>query len=289
MNNIENELVYLDGLNYKGFVTDTGSVNVYAVTLDPAITAYTAGLQISFKVANTNTGTSTLNVNGLGAKAITKYDLSYLTAGDIVVGQIVTVMYDGSAFQLLSLKQMGFYKQIFTSSGTFTAPYPGTYKVTVTGGGGSGGNYGIETNGEGGGGGGGGGGTAIKWVNLSLNQAVTVTVGSGGAACASTYNATSNGNAGGTSSFGSYCSATGGYGGTMSGGGGGTGSNGEMNLSGESTMIPPSNTSTNGPVSIIGGSSYWGGGSSYGAGSNGVPTGASQAGKPGIVLVEWVG
>jgi len=290
MTNIENELVYLDGLNYKGYALDTGTTNAFVVTLDPPITSYTPGLCLSFKAANTNFGASTLNVNGLGAITITKFTTTNnLTTADILSGSIATVMYDGTYFQLISGKPAWMYKQVFTSSGTFVAPYYGTYKVTVTGGGGSGGNYGVSTSGNGGGGGGGGGGTAIKWLTLTANQNVTVTIGAGGAGCASTYGQNSSGNSGATSSFGSYCSATGGSAGSMGPSSGGHGSGGDINLSGAGSMAPPENLYSSGSVATVGGSSYWGGGSSYGAGSSGVATGTSQAGMPGLVLIEWVG
>lgn len=51
----------------------TGTANTYAVSISPAIPAYVHGAEfvVAFPVANT--GVSTLNVNGLGAKAIKKY------------------------------------------------------------------------------------------------------------------------------------------------------------------------------------------------------------------------
>lgn len=53
--------------------------------------------------SNTHSGTSTLNVNTLGAKTIKKLDgATNLSAGDIVNGQIVVVQYDGTNFQMLS-------------------------------------------------------------------------------------------------------------------------------------------------------------------------------------------
>ena len=44
--------------------------DTYAVTLSPAPTGYAAGMSILVSFANTNTGAATINVNGLGAKAI---------------------------------------------------------------------------------------------------------------------------------------------------------------------------------------------------------------------------
>jgi hypothetical protein len=54
------------------YATSTGAVNTYAITLSPAPTAYVAGQKFTFKANLANTGTATLNVNGLGAKTIKK-------------------------------------------------------------------------------------------------------------------------------------------------------------------------------------------------------------------------
>lgn len=84
------------------FVTTTGSANAY-VAASPALASYAAGNYIEFKASFTNTGSSTLNVNGLGAKTIKKNDgATNLAANDIISGQVVTVLYDGTNFQMLS-------------------------------------------------------------------------------------------------------------------------------------------------------------------------------------------
>lgn len=83
------------------YVADTGAANAYVITPSPAITAYTAGQIFSFKAANTNTLTSTLNINGVGATTITRSG-TQLGAGDITSGQIYMVEYDGTNFQLIT-------------------------------------------------------------------------------------------------------------------------------------------------------------------------------------------
>lgn len=75
----------------------------YAITLSPAVTAYQAGQVFHFKADVANTGSATLNVNGLGAKDIRRNgNLSSLQTGQIKANQIVTVVYDGTQFQMQS-------------------------------------------------------------------------------------------------------------------------------------------------------------------------------------------
>lgn len=83
----------------------TGSSNAYAVTLTPTVTDYNdiIGLPIVLKANFENTGSCTLNVNGLGNKNIRKYGGGTdLSSGDIKSSQIFTVSYDGTQFQRLS-------------------------------------------------------------------------------------------------------------------------------------------------------------------------------------------
>lgn len=201
----------------------------------PAITAYTAGQQFNFIAAGANATTSvTLNINALGAKNVTKYGTLPLAAGDIASAQMVTVIYDGTQFQIVDPITVGklINVQVFTSSGTYT-PTSGTKKcrATLVGGGASGGGAAATLASQvavGGGGGGGGYCQAIFAVASLSGQ--TVTVGAGGAS------ASSNGNGGGTSSVGALITAAGGVGGAVGsattaptatvGGSGGTGNTG---------------------------------------------------------------
>ena len=68
----------------------------------PALTAYTAGNAFTFVVAGSNTTAVTLNIDGLGAKAITRDGTTALVSGDIVTGEVVLVVYDGTQFQVLN-------------------------------------------------------------------------------------------------------------------------------------------------------------------------------------------
>jgi len=70
-------------------------------TVSPSLTAYTAGQIFSFVVGATNTAAVTLNIDGLGAKAVTRTGAIALVAGGMVTGQVALVEYDGTRFQLL--------------------------------------------------------------------------------------------------------------------------------------------------------------------------------------------
>ena len=83
------------------FITAAGTDTITGTT-SPALTAYATGNQFSFVVANTNTGAVTINVDGLGAKAITRTGTTALVAGDMVAGQTVEIIYDGTRFQLVN-------------------------------------------------------------------------------------------------------------------------------------------------------------------------------------------
>lgn len=91
---------------------DTGTASTYVITLSHAPTAYKIGQRYSFKAKTANTGVSTLNINSLGAKTIKKNVSTDLTSGDIIAGQIVTVVYDGTNFQFIGVTRGDFNNHI---------------------------------------------------------------------------------------------------------------------------------------------------------------------------------
>ena len=84
------------------YAADGGVTGAYAITLNPVPAAYVTGMMLNFKANTANTGTASLNVNTLGAKTILKAHDQTLATGDIEAGQIVTVVYDGTNFQMQS-------------------------------------------------------------------------------------------------------------------------------------------------------------------------------------------
>ena len=82
---------------------DTGAANAYVVAIEPtpATLASIQGLPIRWTPANANTGASTLTVGSLTATAIRKQGGTALASGDIVAGQPVVTVYDGTYHQLV--------------------------------------------------------------------------------------------------------------------------------------------------------------------------------------------
>jgi len=91
-----------DGHGAIAYAADTGGVNALVVALDPPLAQLYVGMPLWFKVANSNTGPATLNLNGLGAKNIRKFYNQPLIAGDLIANAIVSVIYDGANFQLIT-------------------------------------------------------------------------------------------------------------------------------------------------------------------------------------------
>lgn len=84
--------------------TDGGTANTITATVAPAPAAYMEGMKVFLKVANDNTGVTTINLNSLGAKDLRLPDLSKLAPGIIRSGNYISAVYDGTQFILLSVK-----------------------------------------------------------------------------------------------------------------------------------------------------------------------------------------
>lgn len=252
-----------------------GTTNALTATLVPAQSGLVTGMSFRLKIATTNTGPATLNLNGFGAKPIVKRGGQALKRSDLQQGTVPAFTYNGTEFEVdLSGSAAPYAYAVFDAPGTqnWIVP-PGVSRVRARcwGGGGSGGSSTAIQNA---GGGGGAGGYSEGVFEVTPGQSIAVTVGAGG-----------SGTAGGTSSFGSFCSASGGNAGTNgspggvgSGGAGGSGFGGAINISGG-----------NGSAAIVYGSSNvlegGTGGASYGTSIvRGVgSTSTSFNGNPGFI------
>jgi microcystin-dependent protein len=81
---------------------DTGAVNAYAVALPKTQTTYIDGMQVVFKPVNSNTGASTIDVDGIGPKGIKRPDGTDIIDGDLLNTQVIALRYDGVNFVLAS-------------------------------------------------------------------------------------------------------------------------------------------------------------------------------------------
>jgi hypothetical protein len=85
------------------FGADTGVANAYVIATNHSF-SFSSGSRhkISTKAAHSNTGASTINLNGRGAVAIKKYGTVDLISGDILAGGLYEFVYDGASYQLLN-------------------------------------------------------------------------------------------------------------------------------------------------------------------------------------------
>jgi hypothetical protein len=111
-------------LEYLTSVSGTNTITASA-SITPA--AYAAGQTFRFVSAGANTGAVTLNVNGLGAKNVTKNGTTALVAGDIPASAVVEVIYDGTQFQLTTFVSTAFGPAFFASPSVTQSVTTATY------------------------------------------------------------------------------------------------------------------------------------------------------------------
>jgi hypothetical protein len=92
--------------NSTVFVAAAGTGDAITLDLTPSITAYILGGVYWFKATATNTGATTVNIDGVGAKSIKKGadGATALAAGDITSGGMYGLSYDGTNMQLFNPK-----------------------------------------------------------------------------------------------------------------------------------------------------------------------------------------
>ena len=103
--------------NVLQFLTLVSGTNAITATAAVGMTAYATGQRFSFVAAGANTGATTININSIGAKAVTKNGTTALVAGDIPSGAVVEVVYDGTQFQLLNVAAEGVATISFGTTG----------------------------------------------------------------------------------------------------------------------------------------------------------------------------
>lgn len=81
---------------------DTGAANAYVLNFTANFTSYTDGIVIYWIPSNTNTGASTINVNGLGPVPITNQDGTALYLGQLQANQVALIVYRNTGFILVA-------------------------------------------------------------------------------------------------------------------------------------------------------------------------------------------
>lgn len=85
------------------YASTTGAANTYVISLSPAVTSLVSGLKIQALINVSNTGSSTLNVNGLGAiSIISNISGATLFSNDLRAGRLAELIYNGTNFLLLN-------------------------------------------------------------------------------------------------------------------------------------------------------------------------------------------
>lgn len=276
------------GPNNAGTAQNTSRLQRVQLQLKPGAAA-ASGSQVTPPVDSGWSGLCVVTVS-YGQTAITALNITPLAAAPLI------------PFKLPALRPgFGSSVQSFSASGSFTVPPQVTSVEVEVWGGGSGSFASIGTTPSGGGS---GGGYARKRVaSLTPGQVIPIVVGAGGAA-GTTAGAPAG--AGGTSSFGTYVSATGGSlnpsasvpapqnGATPAG----VGVGGDVNFAGSAGQSGISNVGGlggGGPMSGMQNSGTAGvAGVFPGGGASGAGTGSSQnapfngaAGAGGLVVVRW--
>lgn len=267
----------------------------------PTVRTQRVGLQLKLATASSGSTATVPPVDAgwIGLYAVTvRYGQTSVASGDIA--SLITAPF--VAWKVPSLRPgFGSGVQSFTSNDTFVVPQ-GVHQVEVEVWGGGAGTF-ASVSGRPSGGGAGGGYARKRVVGLTPGQSIPVVIGAGGSGGIVGGGGPS---AGGTSSFGSFVSATGGSlnylansgdprnGGTPAG----IGVNGDLNLMGSAGQGGYQNQGGMGGAAPLGGGQNSGTsgvpGVFPGGGASGAGTGADSAtpyngaaGAPGLVVVRW--
>ncbi len=122
-----------DTVVYAGLTTIAGT-NTITATGPASMTAYAANQAFKLIPAATNTGAATLNLTcnsvALGAKSIFNRGVA-LTGGEIISGQPVLVMYDGTRFNIIGSASTPIPRSYLSGLGMSTAGSSATMTVAA--------------------------------------------------------------------------------------------------------------------------------------------------------------
>ncbi|HUB91412.1 MAG TPA: hypothetical protein VMA74_16940 [Dyella sp.] len=102
------------------YAKDVGAVNALVVNLQPAPTALVDGMLVETQVAVTNTGPTTLNLNGLGAKPVLGAAHAVLQGGELPAGGKAEFMWHAGLASWILIEGTGGAQQL--GAGTYGVP-----------------------------------------------------------------------------------------------------------------------------------------------------------------------
>lgn len=111
-------------INNVKVLKSIAGTNTITADMDPELGAYSAGMMVVFTPANTNTGATTINIDGLGALDIQKESGGALIAGDLVAGIPAALVLDSGADDFILLNPqatLSLYLTIASFNSTFNA------------------------------------------------------------------------------------------------------------------------------------------------------------------------
>lgn len=111
------------------YCVDAGTANHIIAPFSPVLTAINAGDRIKVKIAATNTGATNIAVNGIAVKNVVRHSGLALLPNDIRAGQILTLIYDGTNFQINVNSQLVWIFDIGTPPGSPATLLPGEHGI----------------------------------------------------------------------------------------------------------------------------------------------------------------
>jgi hypothetical protein len=107
---------------------------VYTATISGVTSPYTAGDTYIIKFDSVNDGDSTLNISGVGAIPMRRNTDVKLNTGAIKANQEITVVYDGTNFQLIGLVNDQILAYVHNAEGAIISKGQAVYAYQATGG-----------------------------------------------------------------------------------------------------------------------------------------------------------
>jgi hypothetical protein len=87
----------------RNYSVATLAGSAYSATVPFTLTSYSPGLTVTLLTDQQNSGSATLNLNGVGAATIRRFDGSNLVQGDVRAASLNTFTYEGTSFRLVSM------------------------------------------------------------------------------------------------------------------------------------------------------------------------------------------